>query len=110
MMRCRVKALGFVLAAGAVGLGTACAADTEDKFSPEYAECLTDPHSLLHRTEIANRAGTVPLDSDGVLGWRRLARTTDHYPRLDATRPLQDRIHARISDLGPCKPLFCPTM
>ena len=66
-----VKALCFVLAAGAVGLGTACAVDTEDKLLREYAECLTDPHSVLHRTEIANRVGTVPLDSDGMQRWLR---------------------------------------
>lgn len=71
MMRRWVKALGFVLVAGGVGLGTACAADTEDKLLREYAECLTDPHSVPHRTEIANRVGTVPLDSDGMQRWLR---------------------------------------
>ena len=71
MMRRWVEALAFALAAGAVGLGTACAADTEDKLLREYAECLTDPHSVLHRTAIANRAGTVPLNSDGMQGWLR---------------------------------------
>ena len=71
MMRRWVKALGVVLVAGGVGLGTACAADAEDKLLREYAECLTDPHSVLHRTEIANRVGTVPLDSDGMQRWLR---------------------------------------
>ncbi len=65
------RVLGAVLVASTLYAGAACAADSADKLVSKYAECLTDPSGALHRTQLANRVGTVPLDTNGMERWLR---------------------------------------
>ena len=65
------RTLSAVFAAGVLWTGIACAEDADDEFLRSYAQCLTDSNGVLHRTHLANRVGTVPLDSQGIELWLR---------------------------------------
>ena len=44
----------------------ACGADAEERLLRDYAECLVDSNSALHRRHVENRIGTVPLSAEGM--------------------------------------------
>ena len=47
----------------------ACGADAEERLLRDYAECLVDANSSLHRRHVENRIGTVPLSAEGMERW-----------------------------------------
>ena len=53
----------LALAAGIAGALLACGNESDDHFLHQYARCLVDPKSDLHRREVSNRVGTVPLSA-----------------------------------------------
>jgi len=44
----------------------ACGATADERLLRDYAECLADPNSALHRSYVTNRIGTVPLSAEGM--------------------------------------------
>ena len=56
----------------------ACGADAEERLLRDYAECLVDSNSALHRRHVENRIGTVLLSAEGMEPWliRQLERGT----------------------------------
>ena len=63
------RILNAVFAAGVLWTSISCAGDTDDDFLRSYAQCLADSNGVLHRTQFANRVGTVPLDPQGIGLW-----------------------------------------
>ena len=55
--------MALALAAGIATALLACGNDTEDEVLRQYAQCLVDPKSDLHRREVSDRVGTVPLSA-----------------------------------------------
>ena len=54
----------------------ACGASAEERLLRDYAECLVDSNSVLHRRHVENRIGTVPLSAEGMKRW--LNRQLEH--------------------------------
>ena len=72
-------------------LSKACAEDDPDEaLARNYADCLMDSNSTVHRIKVVDRMGTVPLDSEGTerLLHQELVRreTTLEEMRLEFTR------------------------
>ena len=44
----------------------ACGADAEERLLRDYAECLVDSNSALHRRHVESRIGTIPLSAEGM--------------------------------------------
>ncbi len=71
-MRRRLGRVSVILSVvGILWAAAACATDSEDRLSREYAECLTVSNGVLHRTQLANRVGTVPPDAAAMARWLR---------------------------------------
>ena len=73
MMRRWQRIVVAVFGASILWVGTACAGESDDEFLRSYAECLADVNGVLHRTQFANRVGTVPLDLPGIERWLRVS-------------------------------------
>ena len=44
-----------------LGLVLACGTGADDRMVREYAECIVDPDTTLHRLTVSGTVGTVPL-------------------------------------------------
>ena len=65
------RALVVALTAVVVWLILACGDVSEERLLREHARCLVDSNSALHRMEMANRTGMVPLSVEGAERWLR---------------------------------------
>ena len=49
---------------GCIGLVLACGTGAGDRMVREYAECMVDPDTTLHRLTVSGSVGTVALSAD----------------------------------------------
>ena len=44
----------------------ACGMDGDDRMVRQYADCMADPNTSLHRLSVSNPVGTVPLSTEAI--------------------------------------------
>ena len=68
--RGRKRSLGHMLVVAwtvaSVWATLACGAGAEERLLRDYAECLVDSNSALHRRHVESRIGTIPLSPEGM--------------------------------------------
>ena len=65
------RAVATVLALVCFGVGLAGCEPADERLVREYAECMADDNSALHRRMVSGETGTVPLSVAGAEAWVR---------------------------------------
>ena len=71
----------------------ACGMDGDDRMVRQYADCMADPNTSLHRVTVSNAVGTVPLSAEGTE-----ARTRAQLERGEVTMAGIRAHHARYCE------------
>ena len=62
-MNCLRNALTLI---ALLWLALACGINADDRMVRRYAECMADPNTALHRLNVSNAVGTVPLNAEAM--------------------------------------------
>ena len=84
------RAVATVLALVCFGVGLAGCESADERLVREYAECMADDNSALHRRMVSGETGTVPLSVAGAEAWVR-----EQMERGELTMAEMEASHAR---------------
>ena len=84
------RVVATVLALVCLGVGLAGCESADERLVREYAECMADDNSALHRRMVSGETGTVPLSVAGAEAWVR-----EQMERGELTMAEMEASHAR---------------